>query len=65
MSNRTLVELNHDYCPHTEEEIFRWAEAICHYMSSGDPERLPYGVTFKNRRHHSDTCPLETLKKEE
>lgn len=57
MSNRTLVELNHDYCPHATADLLQWAQAMQNYMSSGDPRRLPPGVTFVNMRHHSE--PME------
>jgi hypothetical protein len=58
MSNRTLVELNHDCCPR-EEELLEWAKAMRNYMSSGDKRKLPNGVTFKHMRHHSEPDPME------
>lgn len=59
MSNRTLIELNHDYILDTDEEKRAFGEAIQRYMQAADPKQLPPGVTFKNFRHHSDPCPLE------
>jgi hypothetical protein len=59
MSNRTLVELNHDFCPHGDEELMRWAVEMCTYMTSADKKFLPDGVTFKHFRHHSEPDPLE------
>ncbi len=61
MSNRTLVELNHDYCPSYNDEValLKWAKAMVLYMHGADPEQLPRGVMFKHYRHHSDPCPLE------
>jgi hypothetical protein len=56
VSNRTLVELNHDHCPR-EAEAPAWAAAMREYMRSGDKECLPYGVTWKDMRHHSDPEP--------
>ena len=56
MSNRTLVELNHDYCPR-EDELLAWAKAMRDYMTSGNIESLPAGVTLKYFRHHSDPEP--------
>lgn len=53
MSYRTLVELNHDYCP-TEAKLLEWAKAMVAYMRSGFPAELPKGVTWKDMRHHSD-----------
>lgn len=58
MSNRTLIELNHDYCP-KEDELLQWAKDMVLYMRSRDRSFLPFGVTFKNIRHHSEACPLE------
>jgi hypothetical protein len=59
MSNRTLVELNHDYCPHDDDDsLLTWARAMRYYMGSGRKEDLPHGVTFKHIRHHSDADPM-------
>ncbi len=58
MSNRTLVELNHDYCPLWEPKALQsWAEQMVSYMTSGDETKLPKGVTFKHIRHHSEPDP--------
>lgn len=60
MSNRTLVELNHDYCPPDEDrKLLIWARAMRVYMCSGDKEWLPSGVTFKAMRHHSEPDPMQ------
>ena len=62
MSNRTLVELNHDYCPRdTDEDLIKWAKAMRLYMGSGRKEHLPRGVTFKQTRHHSDPDPMQGI----
>lgn len=58
MSNRTLVELNHDYCPHGYTELLKWAQQMAYYMGNGDKENLPRGVTFKAMRHHSEPDPM-------
>ena len=59
MGFRTLVELNHDYCPHDDDEsLLKWAKAMRYYMGSGDKKDLPRGVTFKLMRHHSDPDPM-------
>lgn len=58
MSNRTLVELNHDYCPGDDSARLEWAKAMRLYMGSGNKEHLPRGVTFKHMRHHSDPDPM-------
>lgn len=57
MSNRTLIELNHDFCPN-DAILLEWAKSMQTYMRSGDPADLPEGVTFKHMRHHSQPCPL-------
>lgn len=60
MSNRALLELNHDLCPSSDpEHLLAWAKCMRNYMRSGDKESLPYGVTFKHMRHHSDPDPVE------
>lgn len=59
MSNRTLVELNHDFCPRRNAPaLMAWANKIVDYLGSGDPRDLPPGVTFKHMRHHSDPDPM-------
>ena len=58
MSNRTMLEINHDTTPYTDEQKKQWVEEMCGYLSSGDPYYLPNGVTWFGMRHHSDKCPL-------
>jgi hypothetical protein len=58
MSNRTLVELNHDYCPQSPEAVAALGQCLVDYMRSGDPKCLPRGVTYKHMRHHSDKDPM-------
>ena len=59
MSNRTLVELNHDFCPKLDSAILqKWAQDMALYMRSADKTLLPQGVTFKHFRHHSEPDPL-------
>jgi hypothetical protein len=60
MSNRTLVEINHDYCPN-DDELLRWAQAIRTYIRSGDKRFLPHGITFVHMRHHSQPDPVADL----
>lgn len=60
MSNRTLVELNHDFCPRGDDDsLIAWARQMRYYLSSGNRTELPPGVTFKHRRHHSEPDPME------
>jgi len=54
MSNRTLIELNHDYCPKNESEALIFGRALQTYMRSGDKGCLPKGTEFIAIRHHSD-----------
>ena len=58
MSNRTMLEINHDTTPSTYEEKTKWVYAMVAYLSSGDPKRLPRGVTWFGMRHHSEDCPM-------
>jgi len=53
MSNRTLVELNHDYCPDREQEL-EWLERMNAFYRGGNPEDLPRGVSFIEARHSHD-----------
>jgi hypothetical protein len=59
MSNRTIVELNHDYSPRNNvRDLLVWALQMRAYMGSADPDTLPNGVAFLHFRHHSEPCPL-------
>lgn len=55
MSQRTLVEINHDMADFSDQE---WVAKFRQYISSGSPVLLPKGVTFFYRRHHSEDCPM-------
>lgn len=58
MSNRTLIELNHDYCPRDEAEALALGLALQRYMRGADTAELPLGVLRKHYRHHSDPDPM-------
>lgn len=58
MSNRTMLEINHDTTPHGHNARVRWVNAMCNYLSSGDPKQLPDGTTYFGMRHHSTECPM-------
>ncbi len=62
MSQITMLEINHDTTPHGDEEILAWGRQMVAYLSSGDAKKLPQGVTWFGRRHHSEDCPLEPPK---
>ena len=57
MSNRSIIELNHDYPP-TQRGGKEWLDAMARFYASGDPRDLPDGVTWFGTRHHSEPCPL-------
>lgn len=57
MSNRTMLEFNHDYCPR-DDDLIAFAYDLQRYMRSGNPMFLPHGVTWFGMRHHSADCPL-------
>ncbi len=60
MSNRTIVELNHDFSPRANlHDLLAWALRMQLYMRSADPAMLPNGVTFLHYRHHSQDRPLK------
>jgi len=60
MSNRSLLELNHDLCPHNDDaSLLEWVKAMTMYLRSGSKVFLPNGVTFKHMRHHSEPDPMK------
>ncbi len=58
MSNRSMLEFNHDAVPHDFVTAAAWADKLLAYLRTGDPTLLPDGVTFFNQRHHTEECPL-------
>lgn len=58
MSNRSMVEINHDRVPMSDGALLEWAKELAAYIRGGRPSDLPRGVTFFNQRHHSEECPL-------
>lgn len=61
MSNRSLLEFSHDYCPGDDAECLALGRALQAYMRAAYPDELPRGVTRKHYRHHSDPCPIEQM----
>lgn len=61
MSYRTLVELNHDYCPSLLDDaaVLKWGRQMAMYMAAAHKDDLPRGVTFKHLRHHSEPDPMK------
>ena len=55
MSQRSLVEINHDIA---EFDNPAWVKQFDLYIGSGSAKDLPPGVTYFYRRHHSDDCPM-------
>lgn len=63
MSNRSLLEFNHDYCPPDDDAAcLALGRALRDYMRAADTDALPPGVVRKHYRHHSDPCPIEDAK---
>lgn len=58
MSNRSMLEFNHDRAPHGEAETDAFLQGLRGYLNSGDPKLLPPGVTWFGMRHHSEPCPM-------
>ncbi len=58
MSNRTLIEFNHDIIPCGYDTKIAWAAALIAYLKSGDKDMLPSGVTLRGMRHHSEPEPI-------
>jgi hypothetical protein len=59
MSQRSLLEFNHDYCPLSDDECLAFGRALAAYMRAADERELPKGVVFKYLRHHSTKDPME------
>jgi hypothetical protein len=64
MSNRSLVEINHDLSYAIERDPHGFTEALVRYLRSGSKEqietlRLDYGVTVFGMRHHSEDYSIE------
>ncbi len=58
MSNRSLIEFNHDHCPHDEEGVRDMGRMLRDYMRSGNAADLPKAATLLQMRHHSDPAPV-------
>jgi len=61
MSQRSLLELNHDLGPSDldDEALLKWVRSLMIYRASGNPADLPEGLEYKWLRHHSDPCPFD------
>jgi len=58
MSNRSMLEFNHDLIPQDTTSAITWADKLLAYLRNSDVKLLPNGVTFFHQRHHSEECPL-------
>ena len=62
MSNRTLIEINHDICRPDEWSSNELA-ALAHYIKFSSDENAAtlkrMGITVKHFRHHTEPCPTE------
>ena len=58
MSNRSLIEINHDFSHAIERDPYSFASAMCRYLGSASHENAKelqrYGVRVFGMRHHSD-----------
>ncbi len=55
MGNRSVVILNHDYCPpNNDAMLLQWAKAMRNYMTSNDPDELPEGISLQLRYNTND-----------
>lgn len=62
MSNRSLLEFNHDYCPPNDDAAcLALGRALRDYMRAANTAALPPGVVQKHFRHHSEPCPLARI----
>lgn len=65
MSNRTLLEINHDHWWKIEQSPEEFAKAVLNLLQSGSTEHGvgaaldSFGVTVGPMRHHSSPNPLE------
>lgn len=61
MSNRTLIEINHDFLREIDSEPFR--DALRRYINSADrltaDELTNFGVKVVGMRHHSGNFVLD------
>ena len=58
MSNRTLIEINHDLCDKILNEPSHFATELAYYLSSGSKRHAEdleqYGVRVIGMKHHSE-----------
>lgn len=63
MSNRTLIEINHDFCGEIKKNHIEFIDDLCDYIRSGparSKDRLErFGVRLLACRHHSDPFHIE------
>lgn len=59
MSQRSLLEFNHDKIPSDFDACVTWADKLLNHLRSGDCKDLPDGVASLWSRHHSEPCPVE------
>lgn len=66
VSNRTLLEINHDFAGEIQSNPTSFANALLSYLRSGSTahgvEHLlsKFGVTIGPMRHHSEPDPLSS-----
>lgn len=62
VSNRALIEINHDFTYHIDNNPREFTDALCSYLKSASPdnaEKLKYfGVHVFGTRHHLDAFAI-------
>jgi len=64
MSNRSMIEFNHDCWPKIEDDKDGFVNAVLEMSRAGGTPRAVealerYGVTFVGTRHHSEPASVE------
>ena len=63
MSNRSLIEFNHDFWSKIDADKEGFADAILEMLRSGGTRAVEglerYGVTYAGQRHHSERATVE------
>jgi hypothetical protein len=63
LSNRTLIEINHDFAHMVKENPERFAEELYRYLGSASAENASnltkYGIRRFGIRHHSEAFDIK------
>lgn len=62
MSNRTLIEINHDYAGEINKNKLKFLDALNEYLRAIPYGKIPYeifpGVRVLGARHHSEAVDI-------